>query len=295
MTLSADALTTIVACEEALGITAGAEDDFLTRLIEVASSRIKRYCNRTFQWGDEIEEFIRSGGTNDLVVSRRPVTAITSVEFNDATVATDDYDCVGYSKLEQAGIIYNRGGWYWPATQIRNIARDFYPGSEDPLYKVTYDGGWVTPEQARSGSVTAVADGGGGTISCTSTRHLLTTGESVTHTGFTDSAYNGDFTVTVVDANTYKVTAVYTATDTGTWTKNGYTRTLPYDLEQACIDYVAMKYAMKGKNPNVKSEKLLSWGASYGGFDSSSADDPFADVPASIKGVLNPYRTMVIA
>ena len=227
MALSSDALTTIAACEEALSITAGTENVYLTRLTEFASSRIKRYCNRTFYWEEDIEEYIRSGGTNHLVVSRRPVSAITSVEYNDAAVSSDDYKCVGYSKLEDAGTIYNSGGWYWPATQIKNIARDQYPGSEDPLYKVTYDGGWVTPAQ-----------------------------------------YDDD---------------------------NTLTRDLPYDLEQACIDLVVMRYRKKGLAPGIKAEKLLSWSATYEAPAVTNLNQPYADIPSSIKGILDAYKTMVIA
>jgi hypothetical protein len=296
MTLSSDALTTIVACEEALGITAGAEDSYLTRLIEVASSRIKRYCNRTFQFGDEIEEYVSGRGGVHLTVSRRPIVAITTVEYADEEVDSDNYKCVGYDDLENAGKILATAGWNWNTARVYNIAQDIYPGAEDPLYLITYDGGWVTPEQGRTGSVTAVADVGDGTIKLTSTFHRLEVGDSVTHTGFADSAYNGVFTVVAdVDDDNYTVTATYTATGTGTFTKNGYTRNLPYDLEQACIDLVVLKYSTKGKNPNIKSERLTTWAATYGGFDSSASDDPFADIPSSIKGVLNAYRTMVIA
>jgi hypothetical protein len=223
MNLSSDALTTIAACEEALSVTAGSEDSYLARLIEFASSRIKQYCNRTFYWEDEIAEFVNSGGTNDLVVTRRPVTSITSVEYDDGEVDSDDYKCVGYG-FADAGIIYNANGWIWAVGGVNNIAQDPLPGSENPRYTVTYDGGWVTPQQ-------------------------------------------------VIDTP-------------------ALTRTLPWDLEQACIDLVVLKYTRKGVTPGIKSEKLLSWAASYETVDSS---DPFGDLPASIKGVLGPYRNMVIA
>jgi len=288
MTLSSDALTTIVACEQALGITAGDEDDFLTRLIESVSARIKRYCNRTFYYEEAIAEYVKAFGTTNLQVSRRPVTGIDSITYDGATVSSGDYKCVGYD-FANAGVIYNSGGWYWPAMQIKNIARDRYPGSEDPLYLVTYDAGWKTPEQSKSGSITAVADLGGGEISITSARHLLSTGDSVTQSGTT--SYNDTYTVTVIDGDTYKVTETFVADETGTWTQNNYTRDLPYDLEQACIDFVAYKYHNKGKNPAIKSEKLLSWAASY---DLQSADDGFADIPATVRSVLDAYRNVVI-
>ena len=47
------------------------------------------------------------------------------------------------------------------------------------------------------------------------------------------------------------------------------TRALPWDLENAAVDYVRGLYRMKGQNPNVSSESLMSWNTSYTGGDSS--------------------------
>jgi hypothetical protein len=135
-----------------------------------------------------------------------------------------------------------------------------------------------------------MADAGGGEVTATSTGHGLADGASVVHSGFSDANYNGTFTITLVDANSYKITTTWGSTGTGTWVSP--TRTLPYDLEQACIDLVVMKYTRKGTTPGIKSEKLLSWGVSY---ETPITGDPFGDLPPSIKGPLGPYRNMVIA
>jgi hypothetical protein len=55
-----------------------------------------------------------------------------------------------------------------------------------------------------------------GTVLVTDTAHGLLTGMSVDITGTTD--YNGTFTVTVVDANSYYFTDTYTSDQVGTWT-----------------------------------------------------------------------------
>ena len=65
-------------------------------------------------------------------------------------------------------------------------------------------------------SVTVVADDGGGKARFTSTAHDLAVGETVVHTTFSDSAYNGTYVITAVAANTYDInTITYTATGTG--------------------------------------------------------------------------------
>ena len=212
MTLSSDALTTIAACEEALGIASGAEDTYLTRLIETTSSRIKTYCGRTFYRSDDIEEDVPGYGTSHLLLSRRPIVgAITSITYDTASIDSDSYKILD----ADAGILYNSTGWILTSSGVNNMTSDAYPGSEDPLYQVTYDGGYVTPNQ--------------------------------------------------VDLTTFA------------------TRTLPYDLEQACIDFVTWFYRKKGKSPGVTSEKLLSWAVSYGGVNTQGIPDEIAAVLDSYK------------
>jgi hypothetical protein len=285
MALSNDVLVDVSTIETALGITPGSEDALLERLIEAASSRIKRYCNRTFYYEVDIVELMAGYGTTNLVVSRRPIKAIDQITFDGSLVSSDDYKSTTVARFANAGIIFNRGGWYWPVTKVRNIARDPSPGSEDPLYEVTYTGGWVTPEQGRTGSITAFTDAGGGQVTVTSALHRLSNGETVVITGTTN--YNGTFVVANVDTNTYEITDTWVADDaTGTWTKNGFIRDLPYDLEQAAVELVASLRRGLGRDPSIKSEKLLSWAATY-------KDDP-AGIPASIRSKLDPYTTPVI-
>lgn len=66
--------------------------------------------------------------------------------------------------------------------------------------------------------IASIADAGGGDITVTTTgSHTLEVGAIVSHANLTDAAYEGVFVVlTVPGATTYTVTAVFTATDTGT-------------------------------------------------------------------------------
>jgi hypothetical protein len=77
----------------------------------------------------------------------------------------------------------------------------------------TYDAGLL-------GVVASIADAGGGDITVTDVAHGLSAGNIITMNGHTDAAYNGIFEVkTVPTLDTFTITAVYTATDTGYWQK----------------------------------------------------------------------------
>ena len=44
---------------------------------------------------------------------------------------------------------------------------------------------------------------------------------------------------------------------------NDNTRALPYDVEEACIEFVRALYYLKQRDPAVASQKLLSWAGAY--------------------------------
>ena len=69
---------------------------------------------------------------------------------------------------------------------------------------------------AASGAITAFADAGGGDVTVTSASHGLATADEITISGTT--SYNGTFTVTYVDANSFTIVDTWVANDaTGTW------------------------------------------------------------------------------
>jgi hypothetical protein len=84
--------------------------------------------------------------------------------------------------------------------------------------------GSITAFSQKSGSITAYADAGGGEVTVTDNSHGLVDGESITISGTTN--YNGTFTITYVDANTFKITAAWNGDDaTGSWTGDNTTVT----------------------------------------------------------------------
>ncbi len=76
-------LTTRVALKRYLGIDASdtAQDDLLDDLIAYASERLESYCARRFGLAD-LTEYLDGPGTSELVLARRPVTALTSVRID---------------------------------------------------------------------------------------------------------------------------------------------------------------------------------------------------------------------
>lgn len=210
--LTSDALTTLDTVKDELGISVSTYDDTLKRLINAVSRRIRSYCERVFYFEEDVEESVAGFGDTKLVVSRRPIVEISSITYDGETVSSDDYSI----HSDEAGIIYRETGWAWTARLLKNVTADPKPGTEQKLFVVTYDAGWVTPQQ-------------------------------------------------VVDDPTL-------------------TRTLPEDLEDACLMAVTSRYQSKGQDLLIKSEKSLNYSVTYdGGRDI---------LPAGVKEMLNPYRSV---
>lgn len=62
-------------------------------------------------------------------------------------------------------------------------------------------------------------------------------------------------------------------------------RSLPYDLEEACLELARTMYVGKSRDPSIKAEKLMSWSATYAG-DGKDSDD----MPASVRRAVDPYK-----
>lgn len=141
MAVKAEALTTLEAVKDELGISASdtSKDARLTRYIHTASAEIERYCGRKFSRAT-VTEKLRPGGGQKILLARTPVASVTSVKDNGTDVT--DYS------LEDAaaGILYRAAGWTGSARCI-GIAYDRVPGTEQASLEVEYVGGYVTPGQ----------------------------------------------------------------------------------------------------------------------------------------------------
>lgn len=149
VTLNANALTTVA---EALAVLGISDVDLATRLINSASDLFQNRCNRKFVLTDEVES-IPGFGTDKLRVSRWPVVSVTGITYDGATVDITDLFIDA-----DAGLLQLQGGFRWTAHYDgQTIGTPGIPGTELPLYEVTYQGGYITPQH--DGDAAAPFDG----------------------------------------------------------------------------------------------------------------------------------------
>lgn len=145
--LSTNALTTVSAVRDELGLSSSAgEDPKLTRWINAVSDAVERYCQRSFYRVVAQVEAVAGFGTLTLRVTRRPVNTLTGITYNGTSVDLTDVTVHDAN----AGLIERIGGWLWTAHQASDMSTTSLPGTERKLYSVTYDGGWYTPKQVEA-------------------------------------------------------------------------------------------------------------------------------------------------
>ncbi len=92
-------LTTLETVRSEFGVTDHSEDENLSRWIRQASDVISKYCNRVFAQETVEETFRRATRSDDILLSRYPVSSIVSVVENDVTLAAADYEVRAESGL----------------------------------------------------------------------------------------------------------------------------------------------------------------------------------------------------
>lgn len=188
----APSLTTLETVKSDLGLAVTTYDDVLTYLIKVASDAIANRCNRNFTYSAAWVENVPSYGQTRLVVTHTPVLSVTGISYRDSDVlSTTDVVIADAGK----GWLTSQHGWMTAHSLVSNVTGGTaYAGGELNAYRITYAGGYVTPQQA--------ADAVGA-------------------------------------------------------------RTLPYDLEHACVMAVGSLYRGRGQDRRISSEGLLSYNVSY--------------------------------
>ena len=131
--LSEHALTTIDVVREQLGLDPEdtSQDALLARMINGASDAIRTYCDRDFARDRRRDRFEGPGGPV-LLLPLYPVVSVESVSVNGEVVSSDDYDV----DAETGRLIRRAGMW---------------PLASGLAVEVVYEGGYITPEQARNG------------------------------------------------------------------------------------------------------------------------------------------------
>jgi len=115
-----------------LGIDASdtSQDDLLDALIDYASERIESHCGRKFA-SEALTEYLDGTGTSRLVLSRRPVTALTGVyEDPDRVFGADtEIDSADLVLHPEKGIVDRPGGVF--ARGRRNLKIVYTAGYAD--------------------------------------------------------------------------------------------------------------------------------------------------------------------
>lgn len=278
------ALTSLGAVQRALGVGAEAEP-ILTPLIAAASAAIVRFCGRTFARA-VYSETLPGYGDLLLAVSATPIAALTSVTLDGAPIT----DAV--IEDAAAGLLYRRDGWVWTAGRGWTLTEYVVPRSEVPSYTVAYTAGYLLPgDDVVSASVAATAP----STYSGPTMPLLVAGEAVTARDFATAANNGALTVASRTATTVVVTAVTlvneTAPTTGADLRTLAVRTLPEDLEQACIETVTSWYLARARDRTMTSQRIGDLSVTY----AATAGDTTA-IPWTAQRLLEPWcRVAVMA
>ncbi len=152
MALNENALTLLATLKEELNISGSGDDSQLERYINEASAFCATYCNRKFERATITDEKHTGRGGEKLVLERRPINsanvAAMTIKYNGTTVtATDNIEIHD----ADAGILYYSLGWYGMSNYLPGVASYFAARTERALWQITYDGGYVTPNQAASG------------------------------------------------------------------------------------------------------------------------------------------------
>lgn len=120
-------LTTLAAVKSELGLTTADHDAQLADYISQVSTSVNSYCNRVFARETVAETFRPDCRLNHLVLSRFPVSAISSIVENGVELVVSDYELD--ADLGIARRLVSDSKSTWPSGKII----------------VTYAGGYLLP------------------------------------------------------------------------------------------------------------------------------------------------------
>lgn len=150
MALASYALTTLASLKSALGVTGSTLDADLEFTINAVSKAMSRAADRVFEFETDIEDRVKAYGTGRIVLPRAPVSTLTKIESIDfAGTVTGEIDSGSYGLEDgsgQSGVVFG----LWGSTALGGGASGLARFQQAPfsLLLVTYDAGFVTPQQA---------------------------------------------------------------------------------------------------------------------------------------------------
>jgi uncharacterized phiE125 gp8 family phage protein len=117
-------LTTRAALKLYLGIEASdtAQDELLDALVAYASERIESHCRRAFA-SEALTEYLDGTGASKLVLSRRPVSALTSIheDSDRAFAAATEIDSADLVLHPENGIVERMGAVFAPGARTLKV------------------------------------------------------------------------------------------------------------------------------------------------------------------------------
>jgi hypothetical protein len=171
----------------------------------------------------------------------------------------------------------NRKFWYEAdiAEKVAGYGTKYLHVSRNPIVSIssiTFDGATVGSDNYE------IHDANGGS--------LYSLGE---WTWTTDSAPN--LSSDPLPGNEQKL---YEVTYTGGWVTphlaGVLTRNLPYDLEDACVMMCTSRYRWKGRDPSVKSERLMEGSQTFAATSGATGTDPMQASLPGVWTILQRYR-----
>lgn len=270
MPLQPNALTTVAQVQARRNMS-GISATEAERLIAVMSEAIEQECQRRFSYAT-VTERLPSLGSQVILLERTPLVSITSITLDGALLDASEYEVDD----DAAGKVYRERGWPWLAQTIDTAGGPArLPGTERKVISAVYSGGYVPQGTAWSGAATFL----GGSFVRPSTS---TTGNvfQAAATGTTHATVEPTWAAVAIGA---------TVTDGSITWKNVGPRTLPYDLEQACLDGVVSLYDEDGRNKNVTGEAVGDASVQYSGRNPAIGREG-SIIPDSALVVLAKYR-----
>ncbi len=262
MSLESNALTTLANATAWLN-TEAADDAKIERLINVASARIEQITGRKF--AKQVHSETHAGhGYQNLYLDQWPIITqgtYPGVTVNDGayTIGDDNDFVVVENEARGEHYLYSENGW--PETKYYRegtlCPEDPDSNQKDRNIDVSNLAGYVLPEFV-SKKVTGPIAAGALEIITVSNTTCLAVGDTTTltstgATGPTVAAATESCTISAIPSSTTVTLANVANAHAGTITLTT-TRTLPFDLEQNCIELVEFLWNRRGA-AGIKNEK----------------------------------------
>lgn len=127
--LQSDVLTTLARAKDFLGIGSDRFDTPIVMILNQVNSFIKRYCKRDFKEATYTNEEYDGPGCEILTLKQFPVTALSSLQYNNATDNRDDWST------------FDTADYFWYSDgRIKKVSGNF--NDRPQAYRATYTAGY---------------------------------------------------------------------------------------------------------------------------------------------------------